>query len=338
MKLMVLVRTAIVLSIFVIGMGAYTRLADAGLGCPDWPGCYGQILVPSGQEISEANSAFPERAVEPQKAWLEMIHRYLAGTLGLIIFAITALCIRQKSMTPTLPIALSVVTIFQALLGMWTVTLKLLPIVVMAHLIGGFSVLALLSMIAWRLNRQREPINQTLVPPSLRAAALFAFIVVVLQVMLGGWTSSNYAALMCSSLPICEGNWIEQLNFYSAFDFFQAGHSNYEFGVLDYSARMTIHVSHRIGAIITALVVIYLAARCIASAEPQLSGVGWRLLLVLMLQVALGVSNVLLYLPLGIAVAHNLGAALLVLAVLHTNFLLWQPNREIEFGKESVHE
>ncbi|MCK6264005.1 COX15/CtaA family protein [Vibrio sp. ZSDE26] len=336
MKLVILVRITLILTVFVILMGVYTRLSDAGLGCPDWPGCYGQLIVPSGDEISNANAAFPERAVEPKKAWLEMIHRYLAGTLGLLIFAVSALSIKQKKMKPTLPILLSAVTVFQALLGMWTVTLKLLPIVVMGHLLGGFTILAGLSIMSWRLNHLREPIDHLSIPSSIRTLAAMTFIIVVFQVILGGWTSSNYAALMCSRLPICEGDWMSQLNFSAAFDFLQAGYSNYEFGVLDYDARMTIHVSHRIGAIVATLAVLALAYQCISSFEPQLNGVGWRLLFVLLLQIALGVSNVLFYLPLGIAVAHNLGAALLLITVLHANFLLWQPNKEIALGKEST--
>ncbi|PMJ98705.1 COX15/CtaA family protein [Vibrio sp. 10N.261.55.A7] len=336
MNLVTLVRLTLVLSVFVILMGVYTRLSDAGLGCPDWPGCYGQLTVPSEADIPKANMAFPERAVEPHKAWLEMIHRYLAGALGLLIFAVSALSIKQKVMGPTLPVLLSAVTVFQALLGMWTVTLKLLPIIVMGHLLGGFTILACLSIMSWRLNQSREPIDHLSIPSSIRTLAVIAFIVVVFQVILGGWTSSNYAALMCSRLPICEGDWMSQLNFAVAFDFLQTGHTNYEFGVLDYDARMTIHVTHRIGAIVTVLAVLALATQCINSMEHQLHGAGWRMIFALLLQVALGVSNVLLHLPLGIAVAHNLGAALLLVTVLHANFLLWQPNREVALGKEST--
>jgi cytochrome c oxidase assembly protein subunit 15 len=263
-----------------------------------------------------------------------MIHRYLAGALGLLIFAVSFLSIKRRLMGITLPVLLTSVTVFQALLGMWTVTLKLLPIVVMGHLLGGFTILACLSIMSWRLNQKREPIDHLSIPSSIRTLAVLTFIVVILQVILGGWTSSNYAALMCSRLPICEGDWMSQLNFSAAFDLLQAGHSNYEFGVLDYDARMTIHVSHRIGAILTMLMVISLAVQCVNSMESQLNGVGWRLIFVLLVQVLLGVSNVLFHLPLGIAVAHNLGAALMVVTVLHANFLLWQPNKKVVLSKE----
>ncbi|MGR5540997.1 COX15/CtaA family protein, partial [Vibrio campbellii] len=210
--------------------------SDAGLGCPDWPGCYGKILVPQSQtDIALANQAFPERAVEPYKAWLEMIHRYVAGTLGLLIAWITFRCWKERTIRRTLPTFIAALVIFQALLGMWTVTLKLLPVVVMAHLLGGFTLLASLSLLYWKLSH---------------------------QVMLGGWTSSNYAALVCTRLPICEGQWWTMLDFAKAFDWWQAGHDNYEFGVLSYGPRMTIHVVHRFGALVTTLCLLLLIYKC----------------------------------------------------------------------------
>ncbi|MFL7053764.1 heme A synthase, partial [Vibrio cyclitrophicus] len=150
--LMLIMRVTIFLTLTVIVLGAYTRLSDAGLGCPDWPGCYGKITVPSDVlAVTEANLQFPERALEADKAWIEMIHRYFAGTLGLLIFVVVAWCIKKNITTAGLPLLISATVIFQALLGMWTVTLKLMPVVVMAHLMGGFTLLSLLCLLYCRL-------------------------------------------------------------------------------------------------------------------------------------------------------------------------------------------
>jgi cytochrome c oxidase assembly protein subunit 15 len=321
-----LVRFTLYLAVIVIALGAYTRLSDAGLGCPDWPGCYGKILVPQSQtDIALANQAFPERAVEPYKAWLEMIHRYVAGTLGLLIAWITFRCWKERTISRTLPTFIAALVIFQALLGMWTVTLKLLPVVVMAHLLGGFTLLASLSLLYWKLSHPPAPHGlQRLTGESNHGLKLFAaaaLVVVVVQVMLGGWTSSNYAALVCTRLPICEGQWWTMLDFTKAFDWWQAGHDNYEFGVLSYGPRMTIHVVHRFGALVTTLCLLLLIYKCWQWAS--LRSEAKLVAAVLTLQLALGIANVVLHLPLWVAVAHNLGAASLVVAVLYTNYRIW---------------
>ncbi len=328
MNLNVLVKLSLFLTVIVIALGAYTRLSDAGLGCPDWPGCYGQLTVPTkADDVQAANAAYPERAVEAHKAWLEMVHRYFAGTLGLCIFAITAwsVRVRRNAVGIRLPIALSVVVVFQAALGMWTVTLKLMPLVVMAHLLGGFTLLALLSLFYFRLEPQQTT-RQTRqsVPGSLKWMSLIAFCVVVVQIMLGGWTSSNYAAVVCSSLPICEGNWPAFLDFKNAFSLQLNGHDSYEFGVLEYPARMTIHVTHRIGALITLCVVGVLALKLSRSESVVLSKAALVLFLVLVVQVCLGVANVVLFLPLSIAVMHNLGAASLLICLTYINYQVWR--------------
>ncbi|MCW8332391.1 COX15/CtaA family protein [Vibrio paucivorans] len=341
MNLVMLVRFSLILTFVVIILGAYTRLADAGLGCPDWPGCYGQLTVPTdAKELLQANQRYPELTVEPDKAWLEMIHRYFAGTLGLAIFAILAVCVMNRAQRPQtplyLPLALCTIVVFQALLGMWTVTLKLMPIVVMGHLLGGFTLLCGLALLYWCLIKDEMPIDHLAIPPMLRPLAVVTLMVVIAQIALGGWTSSNYAALMCTALPICEGNWMTYLDFGTAFKLIQPGHDSYEFGVLDYGARMTIHVSHRIGAMVTALVALILVRQCFAQPIPELNRMGWRILVVLTLQILLGISNVAFSLPLAVAVAHNLVAALLLLSVLHVNFLLWHPNEAIELNKERI--
>ncbi|WP_117235101.1 COX15/CtaA family protein [Vibrio maerlii] len=318
-----LTRWIIGLTLVVIVLGAYTRLSDAGLGCPDWPGCYGQLLVPQGSEqIEKANQLYPERAVESGKAWLEMIHRYFAGSLGLMVFAMTFIAIR-KTQFRVLPALISAVIIFQALLGMWTVTLKLMPVVVMGHLLGGFSLLCLLVLFHCRLTffslngEDTSKLDSERQNGMLRRWAFASLAVVALQIILGGWTSSNYAALMCTSLPICEGPWWNYLDFKTAFSFIQPGFDNYEFGVLEYPARMTIHVSHRIGAMVTTLVVLGLIWQLIKNDMFKVAIVVCGLLVV---QVGLGIANVVLHLPLANAVLHNLVAAILLSCLVVVNY------------------
>ncbi|MCF7505760.1 COX15/CtaA family protein [Vibrio sp. L3-7] len=323
--LMFIMRVTILLTLTVIVLGAYTRLSDAGLGCPDWPGCYGKITVPSDAlAVNEANLQFPERVLEAEKAWIEMVHRYFAGSLGILIFVVVTWCI-QKNISPMgLPLVISATVIFQALLGMWTVTLKLMPVVVMAHLMGGFTLLSLLCLLYCRLSNIQSCFSGPVYPSKLKAWALLGLIVVVGQILLGGWTSSNYAALVCTQLPICEGNWTSYLDFKNAFDFAQHGHDNYEFGVLEYPARLTIHVMHRFGAIVatlTVLMIVYQLWKLGKAPQQKLSII---VAMVLFAQVSLGISNVLFHLPISVAVLHNLMAAMLLVSMVVTNFVVWQ--------------
>ncbi|WP_367990216.1 heme A synthase [Vibrio sp. NTOU-M3] len=339
MKLKNLVRVALILTFIVIMLGAYTRLADAGLGCPDWPGCYGQLTVPVQQhELERASSLYPDLKVEADKAWLEMIHRYFAGTLGLVVFAITALSIKSRAVPSFLPISISLVVVFQALLGMWTVTMKLMPVIVMGHLLGGFTLFALLALLYWRLTHAQDQIDHLTIPPMLRLLALTSLLFLLVQIALGGWTSSNYAALMCTSLPLCEGDWRSHLDFVNAFTLIQPERETYEFGTLDYGARMTIHVVHRIGALVVAVSTLCLIYQMLAESDSVLNRLAWRVFSLLCLQIGLGISNVVLSLPLAVAVAHNLGAALLMLSLLYVNFLLWYPSESVVLNKERVHE
>ncbi|MBY8091248.1 COX15/CtaA family protein [Vibrio fluvialis] len=332
-----LVRLSLVLTLAVIALGAYTRLSDAGLGCPDWPGCYGHYTVPlSPSALQKAEFLYPHLDVEPHKAWPEMIHRYFAGTLGLVVFSITYLCLRYRPIPMTLPLMIAAIVVFQALLGMWTVTLKLLPLVVMGHLIGGFSLLSCLWLLYWRLKAVvSTSVSHALAPISLRLLAMISLGVVVIQIMLGGWTSSNYAALMCSSLPVCEGNWSKYLDFRTAFTPVHYGHDSYEFGVLDYGPRLTIHVAHRFGAMLTIAVLGLLALRLRALGYIRPAKM---LLGALSVQVLLGMGNVLLSLPLTIAVLHNLGAALLLISVLKCNYLLWPQTLAVSQTRSVTHE
>lgn len=330
---------SIFLAAVVIILGAYTRLTDAGLGCPDWPGCYGNLTVPLSEEkVAQANAAYPERPVEAFKAWNEMIHRYFAGTLGLCVLAIAIIAVRQRHKgTPVkLPLLLLGLIIFQAALGMWTVTLNLLPVVVMGHLLGGFSVLSCLFVLYLRLrNRTYEAYHLGLndVPiekaasdtsqkansfqSSLKLAAFIGAGVLITQIALGGWTSANYAALACTEMPVCESGWQDRIDIPGAFSVPDA--QNYEFGAHDYGERVTMHIVHRLGALITFVYLLALGISVLVSryATSKQKHVSAFMILALFTQVALGISNVVFMLPLAVAVLHNAVAAILLLSLIN---------------------
>lgn len=309
-KLKYLSILALALAFLVVGMGAYTRLTEAGLGCPDWPGCYGHHSVPnSPDEIQKAIAAFPDVPLEPHKAWNEMIHRYLAGSLGLLILAF-ALRAWISGVDRALCVGLLLAVIFQAALGMWTVTMNLMPLVVMGHLLGGFFILVLLFI--FTVKQWPMPKAHIRWPSGLAWLAWTALVVLLMQIVLGGWTSSNYAAVVCTQLPLCEGSWWQNYNLMAAIDVPKA--DTYQYGVLDYGARTTIHVTHRIWAGVTAFCLVSLALIWLVRTQDKLSrSLAWLLLIAVSVQFALGVSNVVLQLPIAIAVAHNLVAACLVL-------------------------
>jgi cytochrome c oxidase assembly protein subunit 15 len=316
-----LVYCAAVLTFIVIVVGAYVRLEDAGLGCPDWPGCYGQILgVPDDpHEVAKAEQAFPGKMVDKGRAWKEMFHRYLAGTLGLLILAISMLAWRQRRAighAPTLALALVVLVAFQAALGMWTVTLLLKPAIVTLHLLGGMATLALTTWLALReLDPPSPPPDATL---RLRAWAGLALAVLVAQIALGGWVSANYAALACPDFPTCQGAWMPAMDFGNAFHVLRELGMTAAGAPLTQEALTAIQWSHRLGAVVTLLIVGGLAARTLR--EPALSGTARVILGLLVVQVGLGIANVLLRLPLVLAAAHNAVAALLLAALVVLNF------------------
>jgi len=323
------------LAYVVILLGAYTRLADAGLGCPDWPGCYGHVGVPKHvDDVAAANQAFPERPVEAAKAWKEMIHRYFASTLGLLIFALGIIAIKKRNESNQalkLPLFLMALVVFQGMLGMWTVTIKLHPTIVMSHLMGGMTTLSILWWLTLRSGRLfKFPHVDSVYLRKLKTPALIGLIIVVLQVMLGGWTSSNYAALHCVEFPTCVGGkYLPPMNFSEGFDFLHEFGKNYEFGVMSNEARIAIHTTHRIGAVITALFVLWLGLKILFTpAYSPLKNAGKALIAVVLLQFILGVSNVLLSLPLLVAVAHNGGGALLILTLVTLNHLV--RNQELQ--------
>lgn len=309
---------ATLLALLVVLLGAYTRLTHAGLGCPDWPGCYGFLAVPQGEaQLAHAEARFPDAPVEAHKGWNEMIHRYFAGSLGLAILALVVQALRHRGRPGQplgLPLVLLGVVIAQAAFGMWTVTLKLWPQVVTAHLLGGFCTLGLLFLLALRLSGAWPPRP---LAPSLRVWAGMGLALVVGQIALGGWVSANYAAMACIDLPTCHGQWWPAADFANGFHLTQHIGPNYLGGQLDSDARTAIHLTHRLGALTLALYLPLLAWRLWRAGLARLAGL---LLAVLALQLALGVSNVLLHLPLPVAVAHNGGGALLLLTLILTNY------------------
>ena len=316
---------ATLLAVVVVGLGAFTRLVHAGLGCPDWPGCYGHIWAPDeAHEIARANEAHPEIPVDLEKTWPEMVHRYFAGSLIALTLAILFLAIkhRHKPGQPLkLPAFILALILLQAAFGMWTVTLKLWPQVVTAHLLGGFAMLSLLWLLTLRLNNQVWQLNDRDLGKvsALRGWAMLGLIIVIAQVALGGWTTSNYAALACPDFPTCHAEWLPPFDFAEGFNVFQHVGPNYLGGVMDNAARVTIHYMHRVGALVTAIFTLLLVVRLFRLGLPEVQRIALAILAVLFTQLALGISNVVFGLPLAVAVAHNLIGAVLLLAFVTLN-------------------
>lgn len=377
-----LVLLACALACVVIVLGAFTRLVDAGLGCPDWPTCYGHFWVPNeAHEIAAANEKFAGTPVETNKTWPEQIHRIFASTLGLLGLVILALAIRRRdaghpwrgivfllgllvadilarafvghamdlvlgvlmaayfswlawlalrygtSQSPLkLPAFIAGFLILQGLFGMWTVTLKVWPQVVTAHLLGGFTMLSLLWLLQLRLqNRpwqlQAQEWSGLL---SLKTLALVALVIVVIQIALGGWTASNYAAVACPDFPTCQAQWLPPTNFHDAFNFAQHIGPNYLGGKLDNDARVTIHLMHRLGAIITTLVLAVLIVKGLKAAVTSRARNQFVIVaVVLALQLLLGIGNIVLHFPLHVTVSHNAVGALLLLTLVTLNYRLF---------------
>lgn len=307
---------AVLVAFCVIVLGAYVRLSHAGLGCPDWPGCYGHITWPEHEhEVDAANQNFPDRPVETHKAWKEMAHRYLAGTLVLLVLLINYLAWKPDNRHRQLRLlaaGILALILFQAALGMWTVTLKLLPMIVTAHLLGGLATFALLLWLALRSDRTGSYTPSHSIR-KLRPFIISAMVVLLLQIFLGGWTSANYSALACPDFPTCQRSWWPQADYVEGFRVWREIGVDYEGGVLDLDARVAIHWSHRIWAIVTFIILGLLAIRLMRT--PVLQRAGAVLMALLLTQVSLGIANIVLYLPLANAVMHN-GVAALLLAMM----------------------
>ena len=318
-----LVWFAVIYTFVVVVVGAYVRLSDAGLGCPDWPGCYGELTPHLAQDdIAKAveDQGGTHGPVSLGKAWKEMFHRYIAGGLGLVILAIAVtawLRRRELRQSPLLATSLLVLVMFQAALGMWTVTLLLKPVIVTLHLLGGLATLALL---AWLGLRQETFKPVPTAAMRLRPWALLTLLIVIAQIMLGGWVSTNYAALACVDFPTCHGQWLPEMDFHHGFQLMRELGMTAAGTHLSYDAITAIHWTHRVGAVVTFLYAGGFALVLLRTAG--LAGYGAVLLAVLLLQVALGIANVVAGLPLAVAAAHNAGAAILLVTAVVINFAL----------------
>jgi cytochrome c oxidase assembly protein subunit 15 len=319
---------ATLVALCVIVLGAWVRLSHAGLGCPDWPGCYGHLTVGEAVEnAAHANAAYPDRPLEADKALKEMVHRYLASTLGLLILAIACVAWlnrRDPAQPMRLPGFLVALVVFQGLLGMWTVTLLLKPLVVTAHLAGGMTTMALLWWLSLSVGRTTRPRGER----TLRRLAVVGLAVLALQIMLGGWVSTNYAALACPDFPTCQKSLWPDMDFKDAFVLWRGLGIDYEGGVLDHPARVAIHFVHRIGAVVTAFFLGFVAWRAIRTGQSLgVRMAGTALAALLVTQWTIGPVMVMKALPLEFATAHNAVAALLLLSVVALLRFLWVPQR-----------
>lgn len=323
----------VLLCFVVIVLGAYVRLTAAGLGCPDWPGCYGHVTPIGAQESTAAQAALPHRPLDVGKAWREMIHRYAATTLGLIIVSIAVIAAatrRRRLISVPLAAALLATVLFQGLLGMLTVTWQLKPLIVTGHLMFGLTTLGLLWWLwlacASSLNTRAGQAAQSAaadrhrelaLPSSLRRLALIGLVALGIQIALGGWTSSNYAAIACPDFPTCQGAWWPDPAYREAFVLWRGFGINYEGGVLSNPARVAIHLTHRIGALVATLTLIFAAISVLTRRAPRsATRAAAAVLVALGLQLTIGISMVLRGFPLWLATAHTAGAALLVICVI----------------------
>ncbi len=321
-----LIMATLALTIIVVVVGAYVRLSDAGLGCPDWPGCYGKLSPAHATEhILEAHAADPQGPVSLGKAWKEMVHRYLAASLGVLIIVIATMAWRTGSdprVSPRAATLLVAVVVFQGLLGKWTVTLLLKPAIVTAHLLGGVTTLALLAWLALRANSEGRLHAGGVggAAPQLYMVARLGLFLLFAQIALGGWTSTNYAALACTDFPECHGSLWPDADYANAFHIVRELGMTADGELLSNAALTAIHWSHRIGALVVGVVLLGLGWGLVRRRGTQ--ALGHALLGAVILQVSLGIANVLLSLPLGLAAAHNAGAALLVIIMVSINYRL----------------
>ena len=309
----------ILLALCVIVFGAYVRLTDAGLGCPDWPGCYGFVTVPqTAEDYLSVEENFPGEIVDEGKAWREMIHRYIASLLGfliLLMFLKDFFSFRKgEGSLKDLKLsgALLALVIFQGMLGMWTVTLKVHPLVVTAHLIGGLTTLSLLFFYYRSIETDSEKFVSA---PNVLFVGLS---ILILQIILGGWTSTNYAALGCPDLPLCYGEvWPSNMDFEEGFLKWQEVGVNYEGGQLSPSGRTAIHYVHRLGAIVALIALGLLGMRYLKHSSDRVRGASILMLIALSAQLAIGILMVWFGIPLFLATAHNAFAALLLLSFIN---------------------
>ena len=312
----------ICLAFVVIALGAWTRLVDAGLGCPDWPGCYGFVVFPTNEaEIALAEARYPTFPYDINKAIPEVVHRYFAAALGFLAIIMVYYSFKQNENKNIRrwTIGLLIFICCQGLFGYLTVSLLLLPIIVTAHLFGGFTTLTLFFLIF--LMSGKFDILEKMAIPKLKTIAGIALAVLLFQIFLGVWTSTNYASLACADFPTCQGTYMPEMDFKNGFNLNQEVGPNYLYGLLDNPSRVAIHYSHRVSAILVAVVFLILISKLwFSNAAPLASTIG----ILLLTQISLGIINVVYVLPLYVAIAHILVAALLLLAIFTVNYLAWK--------------
>ena len=335
----------------VVMLGAATRLLDAGLGCPDWPGCYGRLVVPQAHIAAQYA---PHAPLEAEKAWMEMIHRYLAASLGLMALLLVYFSWRARTQAPGLlrwTSLLLALVIVQGAFGAWTVTLKLWPQVVTLHLLGGFSCLLLLSFIAWRVYQPEAaavPFAVKQEPAARRRSRRpgvfwLALVLLILQIALGGWTSSNYAGIGCMGFPTCNGQWWPDMDFSSAFHLTQSIGPDYLYGQLHASARSAIQWTHRLVALALGLALLGLYWQAGQSEQAGQREFVARRRAVLccaglyLLQVTLGIVLVIWSLPFPPALLHTAGAALLMLALVYCGLVWLRPGEPANQRQKTWH-
>jgi len=316
-RLAALTALTLFLTFDLIVFGSFTRLSDSGLGCPDWPGCYGEVS-PFGarSDIAAAEAGMPGGPVTWSKAWIEMIHRYLAMTVGalILVMAVTAWVERRSlPFSPWWPTFTLVWVIVQGLFGKYTVTLKLYPAIVTLHLLGGLTLLALLAVQHSRFVQQGSGRIGPLLnlPRGLRRLAVVALAVLMLQIATGGWVSTNYAVLACQGFPQCNGQWWPAMDFQEGYTLLRHLGRTPDGGLLSFEALVAIQMGHRLCALLATLVLGWLAWRLWRGGEGRYYGAGLAALL--LLQLVSGLSNVVLGWPLVAALGHSAGAAALVL-------------------------
>lgn len=307
-----------------IMFGAFTRLTDSGLGCPDWPGCYGQANpLQAHAEISAAEAAMPTGPVTVVKAWIEMIHRYFAMGIGVLIVALMVISWRrwlqsnrtEAKFSPTFPTLLFAFVCLQGAFGAWTVTMKLQPVIVTVHLLLG---MALLALLAWFGARQSSRPAMTEQAFSLRMPAALSILFLVIQICLGGWVSTNYAALACTDFPMCNGTLLPPMDFANGFTLWRDLGMTASGESLPSDALIAIHWTHRAFAFVVVAMIAWLAF-CATKFE-NLRKAARSLLIVVVLQFSVGIATIFLQLPLLLAVLHNGGAALLLLLLVILNY------------------
>ena len=300
-------------TLIVISLGAWVRLTDAGLGCPDWPGCYGLLTTPDTvDELAKAREYYPNADIDVGKAWREMLHRYMAGLLGLYVFFITYISIKYSKRSYMLPVLISILIIIQAIMGMLTVTMLVKPTIVTTHLFFGMLTATLLFINSLKYSNIR--MSSEKIPAIALIIITITWVFLIIQILLGGWTSTNYASLACTDFPKCLDQWYpKEMIFNEAFNVINLPDVNYEGGILAYGAKVAIHYSHRITALI--LTFVFISALYVVfklnkhSLLKKLMSIS---IIFFTLQVILGISNVVYSLPLNIAVWHTMNAAILM--------------------------